>query len=602
MKKITILLMLLTISLMVFLQPVYAVTPPVVEEISDEMMWSRAATNGFYYVESDYILIDFNDVEMEFGASLGDWTQAFVAAAGDYNSVLEIYTSNELGTIVKTYFIAYEAPEVTEVLFLFDDEAPLDFSVDLTEYQDMYMKITLLLNPSPEPVSPSLVNNVEFHMNNYRDSYIFNIYTSRDVLVDQTIADLPLTTGNPYQAGQTGIVWDWAYNDTTNTFVAKVQYYSEYALEIPNVGFSAAGFLERVSSIDYYTIEGEKYFQFNFINNENVLLTGTGQFAKQWNGFALWNLTTNEFIMYNKALALTYIEVTPDREIFGYLYLPNIPVEDLIAVSGSFNYRYGYKNIFGTQKYEDWEKAIFVLEKDAESYGSQSMWEGAMPQWSYDVLAGSLAATAVGAILTMIPGLQPIGIPLLVAGVAGIVAANVGAINHAITGKTSEIQTATLTPQLRYSLNEHYTIASGYTTVLPTNAIIHKLYYGLFTKTATNVVEPDASTLVYTEITWATKGEVYTLDASVIDSEAVLDQDYLDSLPPEGEGSWLDDLFKDAPPWVIITLIFLAILFAAPTIDKGASSISNLFSNRRKGVIIIIIVLIFLLVTGIIRI
>lgn len=601
MKKLTILFILSIIAAASLIQPTFATSLPISEEISDEIGWTVAATDGYYYAQSDRILIDFAEVEMEFGAVLGDWAQAFVAAAGPYNSVVEIYDDDELGTLVKTYMIAYELPDAPDILFLFDD-TPNDYTVDVRSYQNKYMQITLLLNPDAEPASPSLLTNAEFYLNNYRLEYTFNIVTFRDVLQGQTIADLPTTAGNPYQSGLTGVVWDWSYNDVTNTFGAKVQYYSEYDLAIPNVGFADAAFLDHVESIDYYTVDGQKFFQFNFIESENVLLTGSGQFAKRWNGFALWNLSTNEFIMYNKALALTYIEVTEDRKIYGYLYLPNIPVEDLLSVSGAFYYRYGYKNIWGTQKYEEWKQAVFFLEKDEESYGSQSMWEGSLPQWSYDVLSASLAAASVGIIVSMIPGLQPIGLTLLASGVAGIVATNVGAIEHAITGKTSEIQSFIPSSTLRYTLNEHYTKASGAITVLPTNAKVHKLYYGLFTKANTNVVEPDPETLVYTEITWATKGQVYTLDSEIIDSDAVLDEDYMNNLPPEGSGSWLDDIFGDAPEWVIVILVVIAILFIAPTVDKGTTSLSNIFANRRKAIIVIVITIILLIYLGVIRI
>lgn len=599
MKKILILMILFIVSLMVFIQPSYALVSPE-HEISDGLTWTSGAVQGYHYVQSNRIRIDFAEVEMEFYSTLSSWSQAFLAANGPYNSVLEIYSNQISGTPLKTYMIAYEAPDAPEMLYLFDNTQG-DYNVSLRSYKDKYMQITLLLNPAAEPTSPSLITNAAFYLNNYKQEYSFTINVYYDVLQNQTISSLPLTSGNPYQEGLTGTVWDWAYNQSTNTFHAKVNYYMEYNLSIPNVGFSDGSFLENVVSIDYYSVDGQKYFQFNFDENDNVLLTGSGQFAKKWNGFAVWNLSTNEFIMYNRALALTYIEVTEDRKVNGYLYLPSIPIDDLVAVSGSFNYRYGYKNVWGTQRYDPWKKTVFFLEKDKISYGSQSIFEGAMPQWSYDLLAGSLAAFATGAIVSMVPGLQVIGLPLLAGGVAGIIGTNVGAIDHAITGKTSEIQTLTPPTLLRNKLNDHYTKAVGSLMVLPTNAKVHKLYFGMYTKTGTNVVEPDADSLVYTEITWATKGQVYTLNEKLIDSKAVLDEDYKNSLPPEGSGSWFDDIFKNAPKWVIALAIILVVLVVAPALDKGTSSLSNILSNRRKVLIVIVIVIIFLFVTGIIK-
>lgn len=601
MKKLAIFLILLVTTLMFTIQSTYAVDTTVENEISDELIWTRAANGGYYFVQSNRFLIDFDVIRMEFNTTLGEWIEAFVATAGPYNSVVEVFNDDDpFSTPIKTFTIGYEAPGVTEVMFLFDD-TPLDFDVDMDAYTNKYLQITLLLNPNPEPTSPSLVNNVQHWMNNYRGEYDFIITEIRTLLLDQTVADLPTTEGSPEESGQIGSVTDWNYNSTSGIFGAKVQYYQEYNLAIENVAFTDASFLDRVSSIDYYTLNGDKFFQFNFIDNPNVLITGSGQFAKEWNGFALWNLSTNEFVQYNKALAITYIEVTENREIFGYLYLPGIPMDDLLAVSGNFNYRYGYKNLIGVQRYNDWEKAVFHLEKDQQSSGSQSLFEGTLPQWSYDVLSTSLAAVSVGTILSMVPGLQVIGIPLLAAGVAGIVATNISAITHVKTGLIDEIQLATLTPQLRNTLNEHYTEAAGALTVLPSNAQVHKLFFGLFTKPNTNVVEPDASSLVYTEITWATKGQVYTLDEKFIDSESILDQDYLDSLPPEGEGGWFDQWFGEYAQIAKGALIIFGVLFIAPYLDKGSTSIKNIFRDKRKLVIVAIIILFLLFFTGVIR-
>lgn len=600
MKKLTILILLFILSMLMIPSDTYASDLGFPGSIKmDELSWTRAASGGYYYIQSNRFLIDFSEVDMEFNTQIGDWEQAIVAYAGDFNSRVDIYETDVSLSSLKHFNISYESPEVPEVMFLFGDEVQ-SYTADTDQYMGKYMQITLMLNPSP----PSgLVTNIEFWMNNYHDQYNFIINTYRELLIDQTIEDLPLTAGNPYVSGLTGTVHDWVFDDVTNTFAAKVQYYYEYNISITNIAFADDAFLSNVESIDYYTIQGEKYFQFNFIDNENVLLTGSGQFAKQWNGFALWNLSTNEFIQYNKALALTYIEVTEARQMFAYLYLPGIPMDDVLNVNGHINYRYGYKNIFGTQKYNDWEMAVFSLEKDAESYGSQSIFEGALPQWSYDVLGGSIAAFSIGIILSMVPGLQPIGLTLLLGGLAGIVSVNAAAIHHVKTGLTTEIETITPNTTLRTTLNNHYTLAAGSLTVIPTNAQVHKLFIGTFTKTATNVVEPDANTLVYTEVTWATNGQVYTLDQKIIDSEAILDQDYQSNLPVEGETGWFADLFGGVvPPWVIWTGVIVLILYFAPTVDKGTTSLTNILGNRKKTVLIAVIVIILLIVAGVIRI
>lgn len=610
MKKIITTAILLVLSLFATASLVYATPSPIEASIEDEFIWDEAASGGYAYAFTNRVLIDFESIYVEMstllmGAFNGeeqtpDWENFIIPNAGPYSSRIEVYDTAVSSTPTDSWFITYEAPGATEILFSNDGLG--GWEIDTSTYTDKYIQIVVMLNSDTKP--EDFYYTTPTRMNDFPGSWDFNVdvtYTSTSA----TIEDLPETSGNPYQEGLIGEVYGWEYQVGDNQFVATIRYYNDYMLTVEDVGFSDPSFLNKVDTIDYYTVDGEKYLQFNFIDNENVLLTGTGQFAEQWNGFAIWNLTTNEFIQYNSALALTYLEVTENREVYAYLYLPNIPIDDVLAVEGNYNYRYGYKNVFGTQKYEDWEKAYFALEKDQSTYGSQGIFEGTLPQWSYDAAAYSLAALAAGSILSMVPGLQVIGVPLLFVGGALMISANVAAIDHVITGKVDEIETITPSTALRTTLNEHYTKAAGSLTVVPSQAKVHKLFTGLFTKVGTNVVEPDADTFVYTRITWVTAGQVYTLPEELIDSEAALDQDYLDSLPPEGSneiGDWWQDTFGENAPYVIVGVIILGIMWIAPTLEKGSRSIGNIVAKPRLLLTVGVIVFILLIVTGIIAI
>ena len=609
MKKILSTFILLIIALFATVSVVYAEEiPPAETSIEDRFTWDAAASGGYSYAFTNRVMIDFDSIFVEMNTTLlgafngevqtPDWENFIVPTAGIYSSKVEVYDSAVSVSPIKSWFITYESPEATEVLYSNNGDGT--YELDTKTYTNKYIQITLMLNTDTKPVD--FYYTVQNRMNNFPESWDFNVEVTY-AQIAATIADLPITAGNPYQEGLTGNVIDWNYDSTANTFAATVRYFGDYNVVINNLGFGDDSFLDKVATIDYYTVDGEKYFQFNFINNENALLTGSGQFATKWNGFAMWNLTTNELIVFNKALALTYMEVTEDREIYAYLYLPNIPIDDMVAVSGHYAYRYGYKNVIGTQKYEPWQTSFFALEKDQQSYGSQGVFEGALPQWSYDAGAYSLAGLAVGSILSMIPGLQAIGIPLLFASAAAMIVANAIAIDHVLYGKIDEIQAITPSTTLRTTLNNHYTQAAGSLVILPSNAKVHKLFTGLYTKVGTNLVEPDASTLVYTEITWVTNGQVYTLTEDIIDSEAILDQDYQNNLPPEGSNEiidWWRDTFGDNAPLVIGVLIVAGVLWIMPTVDKGVTSLSNILKNPRKVIAIVLIILVLLFATGII--
>jgi len=604
MKKILLTFILLILSAFFVISVTHA-DPLPQANIEDDFTWDEAATGGYSYAFTNRVLIDFDSIYIEMntlllGAFNGsvqtpDWENFIVPTAGIYSSRIEVYESAISSTVLKSWFMTYEAPGATEMLFSNNGDGT--WEIDTTSYTDKYIRIVLMLNTDTKPVD--FYYTTPARMNAFPDSWDFNVEVTYSAL-SATIEDLPDTAGNPYQEGLTGEVIDWEYNDLNNTFAGSVRYYADYNILIENIEFGDDSFFDKVETIDYYTVDGDKYFQLNFYDNENVLLTGTGQFAETWNGFALWNLTTDELVVYNRALALTYIEVTSEREIYAYLYLPGIPIEDILAVSGHYDYRYGYTNVFGTQKYYPWETTYFALEKDQSTYGSQSAWEGTLPQWTYDAAALSLAALSVGAILNMVPGLQVIGVPLLFVSAALMIDAGVKAINHVVTGKIDEIQTITPTTVLRNKLNNHYTTAVGALIILPSNAKVHKLFTGLYTQVGTNVVEPDASSLVYTEITWVTNGQVYTLNQDFIDSEAILDIDFQNSLPPEGSNGWLNDTFGDNAPWVIGIGIAAIGFWFLPTLDKGLSSASNILKKPGKAIALLAIVIIILLVTGVI--
>ena len=601
MKKILAVLLLFILAAFTVTSYTYAVETTTTS-IERDFTWDDGASNGYAYAVTDRMLIDFEiisvfmstTVEGSYNGSVTtpDWENFAIPSIGGYYSRIEVYSTASSTTVLASAVLDYEAPEATEFLL---------GELDVSNYADSYIQIILMLNLDTKPVD--FYYNIDTQLNK-ADCFDFQVEVTRTINQINTVDALPMTTGNPYQRGLMGTVTSWEYQEAQNQFVASVTYYSEYQLTIENIGFGDTAFLDQVESIDYYTVDGEKYFQFNYIENENVLITGTGQFATQWNGFALWNLTTDELVVYNRALALTYLEVTDERQIFAYLYLPNIPVDDVLAVSGNFNYRYGYLNLVGTQKYQDWQNALFVLEKDQESYGTQSVFNGALPQWSYDAAAYSLAALTVGSILSMVPGLQVIGIPLLFVSAALMVSSVGTAIDHVVYGKTSEIELITPSTTLRSTLNQHYSIAAGSTTILPSTAKVHKLFLGLFTEIGTNVVEPDDETLVYTEITWVTNGQVYTLDESLIDSQAVLDLEYAAGLPAEGS-NWFTDFLASLGPWATVLLVIGGIIVfgsAITAIEKGLGSLSRLTRDKRKLFILGLIVIAILIALGVIRI
>lgn len=556
----------------------------------EDFEWQRITLDGKYAIRTLRFQIDFTDVSMEFNTNISGWENFIVQQVGSTYSRVDIYNDQLYGTPVKTYQITYEAPEATELLFLSDGLG--SWQVNVEDYQGKWMSITLILDPG---ASITLINMVEYWMNNFPGMYDFNITAYYNINYYSTVADLPLTAGNPQQEtpGMTGDVVDYFYDDENHRFIATVRYIEEYALAIENIDFGEENFIDKIAKINYYSIGDEKFFQFDFVDSEEVILTLSGEYATLWSGFAIWNLTTNKFYIYNRALALTYIDIEPDRDVFGYLYLPNINIDDMLSVSGFFSYRFGYKNIIGQQKYRAWETATFALEKDEASYGSSIFNYGVLPQWTYDAVKYVGFSNPIATLFTMIPGLEDIGFYLNYVGrYSGFLSATLtgaGAIDKVVTGKIDEIETISPDGTLREKVNELWTEKTGELIVLPTNAQLHKLYFGAFTDYNTNVVDIDEDTLTYTEITWMTDKKIYTLTEPMITEVTTLDPE--DAAPPEDDWDLFEmikefilALFKslfipEVPSWLKV-LIGVGISIA---VIWGIIAISKFFKSAKKA-------------------
>jgi hypothetical protein len=588
MKKIISLVIVALMALLVMVRPTYA-SLSTTNNIADELQWQRITLDGKYAIRTLRFQVDFADVAMEFSTTMSGWENFIVQENGSTYSRVDIYANQSLGTPIETYNIVYEEEGVTEILFLSDGNG--NWNVDVSEHTGKWMQITLMLDPS---ASVSLINNVEYWINNYRTMYDFTVDVRYEVNDYQTIEDLPFTAGNPQQEtpGKIGVVTNYFYDSVANTFFGTVNYNVEYPFVIRGVDFNDDDFLDSVASINYYSIGEEKFFQFDFVDSEEVVLTLSGEYATTWSGFAIWNITTNEFVLYNRALAMTYIDVEPDRDVYGYLYLPNIPIDDLLSVSGFFSYRFGYKNIIGQQKYHEWEEAAFVLEKDQASYGSDIFNYGVLPQWTYDAVKIVSFTNPLAALFTLIPGMEDVGYFLNYTGrFSGYLAfalSSLGGIDKAVTGKIDEIETISPDIVLRSKLNEYYSQAADELIVLPTDVDIHKLYFGSFTSYNTNVVDIDESTLTYTEITWVTKGNIYTVDGEFIDEISILDPE--DVAPPEDTRDPLAaiwDFIKSAlqaifSPEVTTGIKIIIIAVASAVVIWLGVSISKLFKKAKK--------------------
>lgn len=366
-----------------------------------------------------------------------------------------------------------------------------------------------------------------------------------------SVGTLPDTEGNPYMEGMTGTA-TFTYKD--NDFEAEVIYDGlAYNIKLENVGFSSASFLSNVSSVSYYSIDGDKYLQFNYKGSPNVLLNSTGQITNNWSGFGLWNLTDNKVTITQRALVLTYLNMDKQtRDAFAYLYMPTVIMDDLMSVSVVFKYRYLYP--FGVKG--NWQDAARLLEAGVEDIGG-------VPQDVLDLYTVSGAALAAGVIIPVLRW------PLLAAGGLLLNVANVKLLDHMLTGAINEIEPVSATATFRLELNEYYTRIAGRPINVGAAEQVYRLYLGKFSAVGSSDAEIDNSTYKYTEITWMTDGEIYSLTQPYLDQHSVINDEWVDRVENHGE--------LNLPPWVkTLTMILVTVAFIWGAVFK-----SNFFRNWR---------------------
>ena len=597
MKKVVSFIILSILALLVSIQPTYA---EATTQIKNDFTWGLSNDGTVMSLRSQRKEINFSDIFIEIGTAYYEYDYLFVPEAQGIQSKVYIYESPTSSIPLTSYGFQHELPEATEIMYMMENDSPY---LNFQSHIGLYMQIVLIMNPlvtSGNAHFEGPGSQFQYWFYEYPELHHFSILVGYEIFYNATIADLPETSGSPYGDGELGTVLDWNYDEVTDIFSGSLLYNQRFFFTIPGVTFGSDEFLDNIESVEYYTYEDEKFFLFTYTDSESVLTSANPE-AAAWSGYAIWNLTTNELVSYNKARALTYIEVLPNRDLFAYMYLDQIPIDEILTVSGFVDYQYVKNNLTTLWRnvYSDWNRHHFHLEADTENY---SFADSTLPQWANDIMEFSSTAGIALGLLSMVPGLQPITLPLMALSFA--IAATTRVVGGAVTflqGETTEIESITPTTTLRAKLNEHYALASNSAYyLLPSDATVSKLYLGNFSQIGTDYVVPNGDTFTYTEITWLTNGRVYVLDEKVIDTQAIVDQDYLESLPEEDPNLW--DLLAKYGTIVIVVAIIIGASIILPILEKGGTSLKRLVSEPRKVFILAIFVVIVLIMTGVIRI
>jgi hypothetical protein len=164
-------------------------------------------------------------------------------------------------------------------------------------------------------------------------------WTVSNSIPELSIDDLPVTTGNPYDTnGSYGNVTF----ETNQNYLDISVYYDAVIYNLKRQLVDDISIFQNVKRANYYTVDNEKFITFTYEERDPVFLQSVNTNAHQWVDTLTWNLTTNEIRSINKVEVYAYHDIDSNRNIYTYMYIPNLIYDDIISVTAGFQYQYEY--------------------------------------------------------------------------------------------------------------------------------------------------------------------------------------------------------------------------------------------------------------------
>ena len=574
MKKITSIMLMIALSLFITLKISASVIDTQIIDITEQFnSWTLEENSGVYMLKSNRIKNAAESIQMQLDTVFTSSNQEFIDGDGDgifddpnpyYNlydafvmsygsetSRINVYASDTTTTLLYTVNMTYEAFEATEAMYLNDGTmADPDWDVNLAP--NVYYSVTIVLNETLNADQRQRILDV-FNSGGAWGSMIpgetYNFTVTANVVsvyIDPSIPSdldlLPTTGGSIFDDvnNMADVSVDVLSGNTVDlSIIYDTIYYVRYTFS-ENTDMTI--FNDNYEAF-YYTHEDQHFIVFN--KGEQSMFTHY-QSVETFIPYTIWNLDTNELVEHNQVDVYMYMTLGDANHIVGYFYVDEFVIDRLMQISTVFNYR--FDPLIGAKS--EWISQAAILEDTGISEGNIS--------WQFTAAATSSAAVATMAIIIGATGVGlPIALPLALFGslVTGFFLANAYMYpGSLITGDTSEIQIANVSTELQTEINQKYAESNPDFTSIDTNTYpLWKLDFGAFERFgSTTEVDPDSINVI--SLTYQTDGQVYTLEADKIRTDANVD-DYLDP----NHDSTIIDPYPTEPPTSSDSLIYYAI-------------------------------------------
>ena len=591
MKKILIFILLVFGGLMIT-NHVNAAEDVTVNESDAFYTWSLINSNGVYMLKSDRVenLTSFMDItvythkDFSYDVTSPDEEEIFVYQNGVETSRLTTYATDTSVSLLQNYQLSYIEPGFTDILML-----NYSYPTHGASLGDVYYEITLVLSSSLTSEQRSFLlavaNNDQVFLENVRSTYSHYGFEGTiddldfrflDAYFDQTqtvvdpgdLTTLPQTNGSIYDD----------INDMGDVTILNIDGYTvdlrityntlAYDLSYTFSANTDMTIFDDAYEIFYYTYEDQHFIVFN--QGASSMFYQTQIRTETFIPYTTWNLDTNELASIERFNVYMYMKIGDGEHLFGYFYVDEFVIENLLQVHASFQYRF-MPTIWGDAS--EWYDFETILENGAYQPGNVS--------WKWQGLTTSLAA------LNLFSNNPLIAMPLALVGTY-FAYESVDTLldgNRLWIDDTEQIELVNPSLSLQNEVNTAYLSAYDQFDGLDLSSYnLWKLDFGAFEKTF-NELQIDPESVNVISFTYMTSGQVYTIDEENINTVVNVS----DNLLPVEHTSWITNFidwlkgkFGDALPGIALVVAIVLVVILRKPIRSLLRTIERIIKNPKR--------------------
>jgi hypothetical protein len=164
-------------------------------------------------------------------------------------------------------------------------------------------------------------------------------WTTITSVEDVKVADLPVTNGSPFnKIGDYGNV-----NMTIDGNYLSIEIdYKSMSYKLSKLLIDDITTFHNIKRAYYYSDDEEKFITFTYDEQDPIFLQSVKQDAYKWIDTITWNLTTNEMRTINKIEVFAHHDIDDNRNVYTYMYIPNLIHDSIVSITAGFQYKYSY--------------------------------------------------------------------------------------------------------------------------------------------------------------------------------------------------------------------------------------------------------------------